>query len=115
MKVLVADDDDDLCILAARLFRRRGWTVITASNGEQALELLAETAVDVAVLDQTMPPGSGMEVAAARRRDGDRMPIVLWTGWGGQIDQEEAARLDVLVVDKSDVSTLAALLVELTA
>jgi CheY-like chemotaxis protein len=107
MKVLVADDDADIRELSEHLRGRRGWSVTTVANGEEAMEVLANQVFDVAVLDQNMPPGSGLEVAAARRDAGDRIPIVLWTGWGGLIDRAETERLDVQVVNKADVSSLA--------
>ena len=113
MKVLVADDDEDIRELSAHLFGRRGWVVTTVSNGEEAMEALVQREFDVAVLDQNMPPGSGLEVAAARREAGDRMPIVLWTGWGGLIDRAEAERLDVQVVNKAEVSSLAGVIADL--
>ena len=106
VKVLLADDDEDIRTLTTHLLGRRGWTVVTASTGEAALATMVEQQFDVAVLDQNMPPGSGMEVAAARRAEGDTVPIVLWTGWAGTVDRDEAARLDVLVVNKAEAKQL---------
>ena len=104
---LVADDDEDIRELTSHLFGRHGWDVTTVANGEEALAALDAEPFDVAVLDQNMPPGSGLEVAAARRHAGDAIPIILWTGWGGLIDRAEAERLDVRVVNKAEVSRLA--------
>ena len=70
MNVLVADDDEDIRELTVQLFGRRGWTVETACTGEEALRALDSERFDVAVLDQDMPPVSGLEVAAARRLAG---------------------------------------------
>ncbi len=107
MKVLLADDDEDIRELTSHLFARRGWEVATVTNGLEAIEALATGQYDVAVLDQNMPPGSGLEAAAARREAGDTIPIILWTGWGGTIDRAEATRLDVQVVNKAEVTGLA--------
>jgi CheY-like chemotaxis protein len=109
----VADDDADLLNLTTHLLGRRGWDVVTATSGEAALATMAEQQFDVAVLDQNMPPGSGMEVVAARRKQGDIVPIVLWTGWAGTVDREEAERLDVLVVNKTEVRQLVTIVAEL--
>jgi CheY-like chemotaxis protein len=98
--------------MTAHLFGRHGWTVETATNGEEALAAMAAQPYDVAVLDQNMPPGSGLEVAATRRQAGDATPIILWTGWGGLIDRAEAERLDVRVVNKAEVSRLASVVRE---
>ncbi len=113
MNLLIADDDADIRDLTAQTFRLRGWGVTTAASGVEALTVLDTAQFDAVVLDQSMPPGSGLEVAAERRRLGDRVPIVLWTGWAGTIDDEEAQRLDVHLLNKADVGKLATLLHEL--
>lgn len=109
VKVLLADDDPDIGELTAFLLRSRGWSVTTVSSGQQASAALDAATYDVAVLDQNMPPGSGMEVATQRRLAGDSIPIVLWTGWSGTLDKEEGSRLEVHLLDESDVSQLSAL------
>ena len=111
--VLVADDDADIRDMTAQVLRLRGWGVTTAASGHEALEALEVGDFDIAVLDQNMPPGSGLEVAAERRRLGDGVPIVLWTGWAGSFDPEEARHLQVHVLDKAEVSKLTTLLSEL--
>ena len=113
MKVLVADDDEDIRVVTSHLLGRHGFSVTTVASGEEADAALTSTAYDVAVLDQNMPPGSGMEVAAARRAVGDHIPIVLWTGFAGTLDPEEVERLEVHLLNKSDVSKLSALVTEL--
>lgn len=113
MNVLVADDDEDIREVTSELLGMRGYTVTTVASGDEALRALADDGFDVAVLDQNMPPGSGMEVATACRDAGDAIPIVLWTGWAGTIDPAEVARLGVHVLDKSDVAKLSALVMEL--
>ena len=115
MNVLVADDDADIREVTAFMLGRRGWTVTTVASGEEAIVELDRHEYDVLVLDQNMPPGSGMEVAAERREAGDHVPIVLWTGWAGTLDPDETQRLDVHVLNKSDVRDLSALVEELSA
>jgi CheY-like chemotaxis protein len=113
MNILIADDDEDIRLLTEHLFGRRGWEVTTVESGDAALAALASGHFDVAVLDENMPPGSGLEVAAARRQVGDSTPMVLWTGWGGDVDLAEAERLDVQVVNKAEVSRMASVVADL--
>ena len=113
MNVLVADDDADIRDMTARVFRLRGWDVTTVASGREALAALDDEEFDVAVLDQHMPPGSGLEVATELRRLGDAVPIVLWTGWAGSFDETEARDLHVHVLNKAEVSKLTTLLTEL--
>ena len=113
LRVLLADDDQDILEMTAELLGRRSCSVTTVSSGDEALGVLATETFDVLVLDQTMPPGSGTSVATERRALGDTTPIVLWTGWAGTLDADEIERLDVRLLDKSGVLKLADLVLEL--
>lgn len=115
MNVLVADDDADIREVSALFLTRHGCVVTTVSSGVEAAAALSTGEYDVAVLDQNMPPGSGMEVAAERRLAGDPVPIVIWTGYAGTLDADEVRRLNVRVLNKSDVSELSRLVLELAA
>ncbi|WP_309647271.1 response regulator [Nocardioides sp.] len=115
MKVLVADDNEDVRFMMSTLLQFRGWVVHTATSGQEALDLLGSDDYDAAVLDQTMPPLSGLEVAGLRRAAGDDTPFVLWTGWSSELDRDEITRCGVIVMDKSDVNRLPAMLEALAA
>src|SRR2546421_689472 len=65
---LVDDNELNRDMLARRLVRL-GYTVVTAENGRQALDLLATTAVDLILLDIMMPVMNGYEVLEVRRGD----------------------------------------------
>lgn len=115
MRILLADDDEDILDVTSQLLGRAGWEVTTAQNARAALEVLVHEHFDALVLDQDMPPGSGMDVAAARRAEGDRVPIVLWTGWAGTLDPAEVTRLQLHVLNKAEVRRLSEVLTEITA
>gem|GEM_PF-3506503 len=61
-KILVADDDEWIRQLLETVLRDEGYPVILASNGREALEMLAQERPDVLLLDLTMPEMSGWEV-----------------------------------------------------
>ncbi|MEP6779580.1 MAG: response regulator [Gemmatimonadaceae bacterium] len=65
--ILLADDDADVRTLNARTLREAGYEVITADDGESALELAAEHGqrIDLIVTDVVMPKRNGWEVAEA--------------------------------------------------
>jgi two-component system, OmpR family, phosphate regulon response regulator PhoB len=65
--VLVADDDPDLVALVARRLVRAGYRVITASDGEQALQLVEQFLPELAVLDVMMPELTGIDVVGRLR------------------------------------------------
>lgn len=113
MDVLVADDDEDIRFMLTAMLGRRGWTVTTAVSGEDALSVLGSSDFDVLVLDQNMPPGSGLEVVEQCRREGDSTPAVLFTGYAAPLDRSEAERQRVTVVEKGEVARLVAVVGEL--
>ncbi|MEX0783478.1 MAG: response regulator [Dehalococcoidia bacterium] len=65
--VLVVDDDEaNRNVLSRRLFRL-GYSVVEASNGREALDVLANSAIDLMLLDVMMPEMDGHEVLERRR------------------------------------------------
>ena len=60
--VLAADDEQDLLALISFSLERKGYEVLQAADGEQALEVIRERQPDIAVLDVRMPRMSGIEV-----------------------------------------------------
>jgi DNA-binding response OmpR family regulator len=87
--VLVADDDQDILELIAFRLERAGYRILTASNGERALEIALEQRPDLAVLDVMMPRLTGLEVTERIRAEGARMPIVLLTA---RVQEADVAR-----------------------
>jgi DNA-binding response OmpR family regulator len=79
--VLVADDDDDIRALVAYRLTSTGYDVLSACNGEEALELAAERTPDLAILDVMMPRVDGLEVTRRFRADPKTagVPVVLLT------------------------------------
>ena len=79
--VLVADDDEDILQLVAFRLERAGYTVVTASDGQQALTAAREHRPDLAVLDVMMPGLNGYEVTRQLRSDPAtaEIPVILLT------------------------------------
>jgi CheY-like chemotaxis protein len=79
--VLVVDDEEALRNLAARLIEKRGYQVLTAADGAEALALLKRGArVDLMVLDVMMPGIDGLATLEQVRACGyTLLPIVLLT------------------------------------
>jgi DNA-binding response OmpR family regulator len=90
--VLVADDDEDILSLVAFRLEKAGYRILTASDGQQALELALDHSPDLAVLDVMMPKLTGIEVTEQiRAADGDisGIPIVLLTA---RVQEADVAR-----------------------
>ena len=70
LRVLVADDEDDIRGLVCLAVRKAGGTVVAeVSDGSAALDAARDQAPDLAVLDVSMPGATGLEVCAALRAD----------------------------------------------
>jgi DNA-binding NtrC family response regulator len=62
VKILVVDDEEGVRHLLQRILQERGYEVITAADGEEALYVVSQGEADVVLLDIKMPGMSGMEV-----------------------------------------------------
>ena len=82
--VLVVDDDPGIRRIIEILLQKNGYTVQTASNGQEALDTLDTVVPDVMVLDVMMPGMSGFEVCRAVRANKrlQKVPVVFLTAKG---------------------------------
>jgi CheY-like chemotaxis protein len=89
-KVLVVDDDPAVRKSFDRVLSGKGYAVITAENGEEALRKLNEEKYDLVYSDIRMPGMSGLEVAEKVRARRPWTPVVIITGYGTDIAEERA-------------------------
>jgi len=79
--VLVIDDEDLVRGVLARMIEDLGYAAVTAADGQAGLDVVDRQAIDVVVVDLTMPRMSGAEVITALRAKRPTLPIVLCTGF----------------------------------
>jgi len=81
--VLLADDDDDVRETMAEALRVMDFTVLTAKNGREALQLFLSrrNEIHAVVLDMVMPEMGGVKAARRLREVKSALPIVLMTGY----------------------------------
>jgi len=78
--VLVVDDDEDLLATMQDLLRLRGYQVVTAANGQEALDRVSERIPELILLDMRMPVMNGWEfVSAFRLAHPSTTPIIVVT------------------------------------
>lgn len=92
-KVLVVDDDPVVGSSFDRVLAGKGYAVIHASDGEEALERLARDDYDVVYTDIKMPGMSGLEVARRIKASRPWLPVVIVTGYGSEANEKEAKEL----------------------
>jgi two-component system, OmpR family, response regulator ResD len=80
-KVLIVDDEPNIREVVGLYLRRDGHTVVSATDGEEALEAFRESEPDLVVLDLMLPKISGLEVCRRMRSD-RRVPLIMLTARG---------------------------------
>jgi CheY-like chemotaxis protein len=79
--VLIVEDQIELRAIHSTYLQREGFRVLSAGDGDSALEIARTQHPDVIVLDQSLPRRSGVEVARALQSDPNmsEIPIVMMT------------------------------------
>jgi diguanylate cyclase (GGDEF)-like protein len=82
VRVLIADDDDQIRHLVSRLLKKEGYSCFEAADGEEVLSMAAHLKPDLILMDVAMPRLSGTEALARLRKDFRTrfVPVVLLTG-----------------------------------
>lgn len=82
VKLLIVDDEKDFVEMFSLRLTHQGEKVHTAYSGEQALDLLAKTAIDVVILDIRMPGMDGIQTLKAIKTRHPLVEVILLTGHG---------------------------------
>ena len=81
-KALVIDDEQKMCRFLELVLSQDGYKVVTATSGEQALDIMrSRTDLDVIVTDLMMPGITGMEVLEEAKRLLPDTPVIMITGY----------------------------------
>lgn len=91
-KVLVADDEASIRQIVEARLKMAGFEVVTAGNGEEALERYYEAHPDLVVLDIMMPHMDGLQVCKQIRKR-DTTPIIMLTAKGDIADRINALEM----------------------
>lgn len=76
-QILVVDDDRNTRLLLRAVLQAENYTVFTAENGEDALEVMDREHIDLVVLDVMMPKMDGYEFTRILRQTDNNLPILM--------------------------------------
>ncbi len=79
LKVLIAEDDQELRRLFSHVLHRNGYTVVGVSNGQEALEAMDADFFDIIISDIMMPVMDGYELVRQLRDVGNTTPVLMIT------------------------------------
>jgi two-component system phosphate regulon response regulator PhoB len=88
-KILVVDDDPDILSLVRYNLEREGFSVLTAANGQDALQLVQSQPPQAIILDLMLPEVDGLEVFRQVKRDPtlSDIPVIMLTAKGEEVDR----------------------------
>ena len=80
-RVMIADDEEDICSRLKEELVAEGYEVLTAGNGKQALELFKNNKFDLAIIDIVMPEVDGIAVLKSIKQDSPNTKVIMLTGY----------------------------------
>ncbi|PRR81065.1 response regulator transcription factor [Clostridium vincentii] len=86
MNVLIAEDEKDIRNLLKLQFQQEGYSVFTAKDGIEALEVIQNKSIDIAVLDVMMPRLDGFNLLR-KIRETYKFPVIFLTARGEDMDK----------------------------
>jgi DNA-binding response OmpR family regulator len=100
VRILVGDDESQICGLVRDVLRPGGYAVDFIHNGRELLEICGRGGYSLLILDAVLQQTSAMEIVTKIRDRGDRVPIILMSGPPHKDDRLEpfafTYRVDVL-------------------
>jgi DNA-binding response OmpR family regulator len=86
-RVLIVEDDASMAVALKDGFEYEGYAVTVAKDGVAGLKLASEATPDLMILDVMLPRMSGLDVCRQIRSDGHKLPIIMLTSRGQEIDK----------------------------
>ena len=107
-KILVVDDEPDIRKYLALRLQSRGFDVLTAKCGMEALESVKQVVPDLILLDIKMPKLSGYEVLRHLRQDPATsvIPVIFVTAHADPKDEEDDVRADDFILKPFEFNEL---------
>jgi signal transduction histidine kinase len=107
LNVLVVDDEPRSREVLMAYLRTDNHSVATASSGREALEKFRRRNFDLVVMDRAMPEMNGEQTARFIKQVNHDIPVILLTGFSGQIDDNaKPAEVDVVLNKPITLETL---------
>jgi len=80
-RILIVDDEEEIRDMLSRHYRFLGYEILTASNGQEALEILSKERIEIVISDIMMPVMNGVELLSKIRIDYPMIHVIIITGY----------------------------------
>lgn len=96
-RILIIDDEEDICKLFQRILREEGYEIFTATNGKSGVALFkAVERIKMVFLDIKMPKMDGIATLKRIKKINKDIPVVMITGFGDLKTAKEAMKLGAI-------------------
>jgi DNA-binding response OmpR family regulator len=112
MKILIVDDDQNILRLYKEELEEEGYTIVTASNGQEAIERFEAEDPDLVTLDILLPDIDGIKLLRQMKEKKPRLPIIMSTAYDYRDDFAVWAS-EAYIVKSSDLTELKATIKQL--
>jgi len=108
ISVIIIDDEEMIRHALSYALTLGGHHAITASSGQEALEILRSGSYDIAFVDLKMPEMDGWELSSAIKQINPETMVVLITGWSVQLDDErlKESHVDAVIAKPFELSKI---------
>ncbi|MDD4182380.1 MAG: response regulator [Candidatus Omnitrophica bacterium] len=95
IKILVVDDEAPITRLLSKVLTEQGYTVLTATNAQEAFEITNGQEIDLVFIDLCMPGMNGIEAIKQIKKNNAKARFVIITAFGDMASVKEATELGV--------------------
>lgn len=88
--VLVVEDDELIRAIFVDIIKSKGYSVLEASNGQEALKILSTRPINIIVTDMKMPVMDGMQLLRQVKKSYPDVPLIVITGFDSEYREQDA-------------------------
>lgn len=97
VSLLLVDDDDDFRMMLRDSLALHGYHILEAANGDQALNLLRNEAIEIVIMDIIMPEKEGLETLRDIKKHHPKTKTIIMSGGSPRLDSELNLRAAILL------------------
>jgi DNA-binding response OmpR family regulator len=113
-KILVVDDESSIREALSKVLQLEDYEVVTADNGQEAIEKIQSEKLDLLILDLGLPVKDGWDIVIWVAKVNPRLPVIIITGRWNQREIAEKMGADALLDKPLDMPCLLQTIRELT-
>ena len=113
MKILIVDDDPNILRLYKEELEEDGYLIVTATNGQEAMEQFEKETPDLVTLDILLPDVDGIKLLRQMKEKRPRLPVIMSTAYDYRDDFAVWAS-EAYIVKSADLTELKSTIKKLT-